>query len=130
MPYLNFLIYLLVSLVMLGLGLILFTASTKMKEFFLIGKRNKTAAMILGGKMLGLSLVLGSAIANSASLLDMILWGVIGMVAQVLIYPIAELLTVRYQISQAIEEDNEAVGILLLSLSLAVGWIIANNLTY
>ncbi|MBE3555021.1 MAG: DUF350 domain-containing protein, partial [Thermicanus sp.] len=121
MLYLNFLLYLFVSLVMLGLGLILFTASTKMKEFALIGRRNKTAAMVLGGKMLGLSFVLGSAIANSVSLPDMILWGAIGMVAQVLIYPIAELLTVRYQINKAIEEDNQAVGIILLSLSLAVG---------
>lgn len=130
MPFLNFLLYLLVSLLMLGAGLILFTVTTKVKEFHLIGEGNKTAAMVLGGKMLGLSFVLGAAISNSVSILDMVFWGLIGMVAQILIYPLAELLTLRFEIQRAIEEDNQAVGLLLLFISLSIGWIIANNLTY
>lgn len=73
---------------------------------------------------------LGAAAQYSVSLLDMLLWGAIGIVAQIIVFILAEVITIRFSIHQAIEEDNRAVGTMLLSLSLAVGWIIANCLSY
>ncbi|MBD8026006.1 DUF350 domain-containing protein [Ureibacillus sp. Re31] len=129
--YLNFASYVGVSLLLLIVGVVLFTISTpKLKEFRLIAEKNVTAAMSLGGKIFGLAIVLGAAAQYSVSLLDMLLWGAIGIVAQIIVFILAEVLTIRFSIHQAIEEDNRAVGTMLLSLSLAVGWIIANCLSY
>lgn len=129
--YLNFASYLGVALLLLVVGMILFTLSTpKLKEFTLIGEKNATAAMFLGGKVLGLALVLGAAAEYSVSLMDMVIWGAIGIVSQILVFLIAELVTVRFSLTKAIEEDNRAVGIMLLSLSLAIGLIIAKCLSY
>lgn len=129
--YLNFASYLGVALLLLVVGMILFTLSTpKLKEFTLIGQKNATAAMFLGGKVLGLALVLGAAAEYSISLVDMVIWGAIGIVSQILVFIIAELVTVRFSLTKAIEEDNRAVGIMLLSLSLAIGLIIAKCLSY
>lgn len=129
--YLNFASYVGVSLLLLIVGVVLFTISTpKIKEFRLIAEKNVTAAMSLGGKIFGLAIVLGAAAQYSVSLLDMLLWGAIGIVAQIIVFILAEVLTIRFSIHQAIEEDNRAVGTMLLSLSLAVGWIIANCLSY
>lgn len=129
--YLNFLAYLGVGASLLVVGMLLFTLSTpKINEFKLIAQNNVAAAMLLGGKVVGLAFVLGSAAEYSISLADMAIWGAIGIVAQVVLFFLAEVVTVRYNIQKAIEDDNRAVGLLLMSLSLAVGWIIAKCLSY
>lgn len=129
--YLNFLAYLGVGVSLLVLGMCLFALSTpKINEFKLIAQNNMAAAMLLGGKVVGLAFVLGSAAEYSISLVDMAIWGAVGIIAQVVLFILAEVLTVRFSIQKAIEEDNRAVGFILMSLSLAVGWIIAKCLSY
>ncbi|MGN7402509.1 DUF350 domain-containing protein [Cytobacillus praedii] len=129
--YINFASYLGVALLLLVVGVILFTISTpKIKEFRLIAEKNITAALSLGGKILGLAIVLGAAAEYSVSLIDMLIWGCIGILSQIIVFILAEVITVRFSIQKAIIEDNRAVGTLLLSLSLAIGWIVAKCLSY
>jgi len=129
--YINFLSYLGVAIGLLVVGVVLFTISTpKIKEFKLIAEKNVSAAMLLSGKVMGLAIVLGAAAEYSISLMDMAIWGVIGIVAQIIVFILAEVITIRFSIQKAIEEDNRAVGTMLLSLSLAVGWIVAKCLSY
>ena len=129
--YINFLAYLGVSMLLLIVGMVLFTISTpKINEFKLIAEKNVSAALLLGGKVVGLALVLGAAAEYSISLMDMAIWGAIGIVAQIVVFTIAELITVRFSIQKAIEQDNRAVGMMLLSLSIAVGWVVAKCLSY
>ncbi|WP_043932121.1 DUF350 domain-containing protein [Bacillus sp. EB01] len=129
--YANFFAYLGVGLALLTTGIILFVWSTpKIKEFSLISQKNLTAAMSLGGKIIGLALVLGAAAEFSVSLLDMAIWGTIGILAQIAAFNLAEIITIRYSISKAIEEDNRAVGAMLFSLSISIGWIVSKCLSY
>ncbi|PAE16134.1 DUF350 domain-containing protein [Virgibacillus sp. 7505] len=128
--FLSFLSYLGAAIVLLAIGTALFEISTKAKEFKLITQGNQTAALVLGGKVVGLALVLGSSIAHSISMMDMVIWGAVGIVSQIVLYYIAELATVRFSINKAVEDDNKAIGILLFLLSLSLGWIIAQCLTY
>lgn len=129
--YLNFASYVGVAVLLMAVGIILFILSTpKLKEFNLIAEKNATAAMSLGGKMIGLAIVLGAAAEYSVSLIDMAIWGFIGIISQIIVFIIAEVITIRFSIHQAIEEDNRAVGILLFSLSIAIGWIVAKCLSY
>lgn len=129
--YINFSLYLLVSLGLLLVGIFLFEiTTTKVKEFQLIAEKNLTAALSLGGKLLGLAVVLGSAAENSVSLVDMAIWGGVGIVAQIIFFILAEVLTIRFSIENAIKEDNRAVGFMLFSLAIAVGWVVAKCLTY
>lgn len=126
----SFLLYLLVSLVLLFVGLILMEVTTKVKEFSLMAQGNKAASYVLGGRLLGLAIVLYSTAANSISLTDMVIWGAIGIVAQIVVFYLAEWLTPRFNVSQAIEEDNQAVGLFLLLLSISISIVIAGCLTY
>lgn len=126
----NFLIYLGVSLALLLVGLLLMEITTKVKEFSLMAKGNKAASYVLGGRLLGLAIVLYSAAANSISLMDMAIWGAVGIVAQIIVFYLAEWLTPRFNVSMSIEEDNQAVGLFLLLLSVSIGVVIAGCLTY
>ncbi|WP_456363634.1 DUF350 domain-containing protein [Priestia aryabhattai] len=127
---LNYLSYAGLGFILLFVGFILFEVSTKTKELSLIGKGNEAAAMVIGGKLLGLAFVLGSAIANSINLIDMVIWGIVGIVTQIILSLLAEVITIRFSIKEAIEENNKAVGTVLLLMSLSVGWVIAQCLTY
>jgi putative membrane protein len=128
---LNFLLYLAVSLGLLLVGLFLMEITTKVKEFSLMAKGNKAASYVLGGRLLGLAIVLYSALANSISLVDMVIWGAVGIAAQIIVFYLTEWLTPRrFNVSQSIEEDNRAVGLFLLLLSVSIGIVIAGCLTY
>jgi putative membrane protein len=128
---LNFLIYLAVSLALLLVGLFLMEITTKVKEFALMAKGNKAASYVLGGRLLGLAIVLYSALANSISLVDMVIWGAVGIAAQIIVFYLTEWLTPRrFNVSQSIEENNTAVGLFLLLLSVSIGIVIAGCLTY
>ncbi len=129
--YANFASYLGLAVLLLLVGTILFEISTtKVKEFKLIAQKNLTASLSLGGKILGLAIVLGAAAEYSLDLVDMAIWGVIGIVSQIIVFLIAELITIRFSISKAIEEDNRAVGVMLFTLSLSIGWVVAKCLSY
>lgn len=125
-----FLQYIGLSLVLLVAGIFIFELSTKNKEFDLIfNKGNKTAAYVLGGKALGLALILESSLRNSISLLDLLIWGLIGIATQVVVYIIADLLT-PIKFYDAVEEDKRSVGLALFFLSITIGLVISGALTY
>jgi putative membrane protein len=93
-------------------------------------KETKLQRCQSGGKLLGLAFVLGSAIANSVSLTDVLIWGAIGIASQIVFFYLAEIVTIRFGIKDTIKADNKAAGIMILPLSLSVGWVLSQCLTY
>ncbi|OAS89328.1 MULTISPECIES: DUF350 domain-containing protein [Metabacillus] len=122
--------YIGLAVVLLFIGIILFEVTTKNKEFELIKNGNKAAVYAFGGRILGLAIVLYSSISNSVNILDMVVWGSIAIVIQIIVFYLAELLTPKFNITKAIDDDNQAVGLFLLFLSVSIGLIIAASLTY
>jgi len=127
---LYYLAYFAVSLVLLVVGIVLFVMTTKFKEFKLISEGNKSAAILVVGRTIGLALVLNSAITNSISIPDLVVWGAIGIVTQIIVNYLVEVLTPTFDIADAIENDNIAVAIALFGMFIALGLIIAGCLTY
>lgn len=127
----TFLSYILVALLLLISGVFLFEVTTKNKEFDLIfNKGNKTAALVLGGKILGLGIVLESALRNSISLLDLFIWGAIAIIAQIILYILIDLFTPKVKIYEAVEQDKVSIGLFILLLSITIGLIVSGALTY
>jgi putative membrane protein len=137
---LNFLAYLGVTLPILAFGMLVFTVTTPYNEFKLIRdgadtdnlqKVNaaKAAAHDLGGKIIGLAIVLASAVFHSVSLLDLAIWGVLGIVFQVAVFYLFELLT-PFKVVSEIPKGNVSVGIFTSRLSLATGLLMAALISY
>jgi putative membrane protein len=138
--FINFLLYLGVTLPLMGFGLLVFAFTTPYKEFKLIAdgantddqqKVNaaKAASHDLGGKIIGLAIVLASAIYHSVSLVDLVIWGLIGTVFQVVVFYLFELFT-PFKVVAEIPKGNVAVGVFASRLSIATGLLMAALISY
>jgi putative membrane protein len=131
----NFLLYLVVSIPLLLIGIKIFMWQTPYKEMEIIrdaacsendinDEAGVAVAHSLGGKVIGQALVMGSAVLHSVSLGDLVIWGVIGIVFQVLVYYGFEKLT-PFNVNQEVCKGNIAVGLFSSRISIASGLILA-----
>ncbi len=127
----SFLAHFGMGVVLMTLGLTAFAFTTKFSEVKLIIKGNVAVALKLWGKAIGLGIVIYTVWAGSVNLLDAFIWGLVGIVTQVLAYWIVEYgLTPKTNLADEVEKGNLAVGFSLFSLSIVVGLLVAASLTY
>ena len=123
-----FLSYFAGAIGLLALFLLIYILITPYREIALIRAGNTAAAASLSGAILGFVLPLSSAIAHSVGLLDMLIWGLVALVVQLLGYGVARLLLP--DLDRAIPAGQVATGVLLGALSLAIGILNAACMTY
>ncbi|SOC05312.1 putative membrane protein [Ureibacillus xyleni] len=129
--FLHFLSYVGTGLLLLVIGLIAFAFTTKFSEWELIKQGNVAVAYKLWGKVIGLGITIYTVWGNSMNLLDAFIWGIVGIVAQIVVYLIIEyILTPKTNLARKVEEGNVAVGFSLFAVGIAVGLIVAGSLTY
>jgi len=124
----DFLVYFVAALALLVLFLAIYVRTTPYREIALIREGNNAAAASLSGAMLGFILPLASAIVNSAALWEMMLWGAIALIAQLVAYGIARLLLPH--LAQDIAAGKTASGVVLGALSIGIGILSAASMTY
>lgn len=129
--FLDFLAHVGTGLGLIILGLIAFALTTKFSEWNLIREGNLAVALKLWGKVIGLGITLYTVWGGSVSLLDAFVWGLVGILTQVVVYLIIEyVLTPKTNLAQKVEEGNIAVGFSLFAIGITVGLVIAGSLTY
>lgn len=124
----SFIAYFGLSLVLLTVCLGAYVAITPYAEIRLIREGNAAAAATLAGVLVGFALPLGSAVAHSVSLLDMLLWAVIALVVQLLAYAAVRLAVPT--VVQHVREGQVAGGVFLGAVAVAVGILNAASMTY
>jgi putative membrane protein len=123
-----FLAYFAAALVLVGLYLAVYLTATPHREIALIRANNVAAATALGASLVGYALPLAVAIYNAQSLLDCIIWGLVALVVQILIYWLVRMLLP--DLSRRIADGEMAAAILLAAASLAGGLVDAASMTY
>lgn len=116
-----------------ALGLVIaylavYLTATAHREIALVRAGNVAAAVALGASVLGYALPLSVSIYNAQSILDCIIWGLVALVVQILIYWLMRF--VLPDLSQRIENDETAAAILLGAASLGGGIVNAASMTY
>jgi len=123
-----FLGYFAIGLVAYGVFALVYTTITPHREVELIRAGNLAAVTAFLGAILGFSLPLASAAANSVSLVDYVIWAVVGILAQILAYYIANF-TLK-NLHQKITDGDITAGIWGGGIALAVGILNAACMTY
>jgi putative membrane protein len=124
----NFLLYFALAVVLLVVFVAIYVRVTQYREFVLIRDGNVAAAISLSGALIGFVLPLGSAIAHSVNPVDMVAWGAIALLVQLVVYAATSRLVPHFR--DAIEAGRAAPALLLAALAISVGILNAACLTY
>ncbi|EPR7484097.1 DUF350 domain-containing protein [Vibrio alginolyticus] len=92
-------------------------------------KKNVSAAIALGGALVGYAIAIASAASNSVGIMDYAMWGCIALVAQVGGFFIVRALMMP-KIVQRIESDEVPAAVVLACVSIAIGLLNAACMTY
>ena len=123
----EFLIFFIVAVALTILFVIIYTRVTKHNELALIKQNSTAASVAFSGSLIGFALPLASTIINSVTIVEMVLWGLIALVVQILVYLLIRLPMPR--ISERIEANEVAAGIWLGACSLVAGILNAASMT-
>jgi putative membrane protein len=118
----NFLISTLAAGALLIIASVIYILLTPMKEMELLRNGNASAGLALAGVIIGLAIPIASALATSLSLFDLLIWGVVALLMQLLAFRIVDLLL--KDLPQRIENDEAGAAILLIAVKVSSAMII------
>ena len=124
----DFLLYLAASLALLALFISIYIWITPYRELTLIREGNVAAAASFSGTVLGFSIPLAQAVAQTVNLAEMAMWGAVALGVQLLVFVVVRLIVPG--IARDIPAGKLAPGLLLGALSLATGLLNAACMTY
>ncbi len=124
----DFLLYFSVAMALAAAYLWIYTLSTTHNEFELIRQNNVAAALSLGLSLTGFALPLSSAIVNAKSIVDLVVYGLVALVIQVVVYWLVRL--VLPNLSGRIQNNEVAAALFLGAASLAAGVVTAASMVF
>lgn len=102
---------------------------TPWAELRLIRAGNIAAAVSFSGALLGYSLVVASVMLHAVSRVDLLVWGIVGLVVQVAAFYVARLL-LGEDLPHRMEEGQLSSGVMLASTSLSAGTLNAATMAF
>jgi putative membrane protein len=106
---------------------VIYMWATPHPELKLIRENNMAASLAFAGSLIGFCMPLASAIANSVSLADVLIWGVVALLVQIIVFYLVRLPIPK--ISERIEKGEMASGLWLGAASSAAGLLNAASMT-
>ncbi len=110
-----------VTLVLLAAGVVVYTRITPFDEARLVADGNPAGGLTLGGSIVALAIPLAATLATSTVILDIILWGVVAVILQLVAFAVATLL-IR-DLRGKIEGGNVASATTLVGIQIGVALI-------
>ena len=123
----SFLFYMATALVLTLIYVVVYIWVTPHPEFKLIRENNIAASVAFAGSLVGFAIPLSSVIANSAALVDCVIWGIIAIVVQIVIFFLVRV--PLPEISERIEKGETSSGLWLGAASLTGGVLNAACMT-
>ncbi|MDP6707173.1 MAG: DUF350 domain-containing protein [Alphaproteobacteria bacterium] len=112
-----------VTVAMLAVGMVVYAWMTPHDELRLIRDGNLAAAISLAGAILGIGLPLAFCMAASFSIWDILIWGTLTVVVQLVVFKVADLLL--KDLPTRIEAGEVGPALVLAAIKLAVAGIYA-----
>lgn len=125
---LDFLIFFVIAIALVALYLGIYTLATMHNEFALIRHNVISASTALGFSLVGFALPLGSAIVHAQTIIDLLVWGLVALAVQIVVYWLVRI--VMPNLSLRIAKGEMAAALFLGAASLSAGIINAASMTF
>jgi putative membrane protein len=113
------LLHFVLVLALLIVGIVIYMAVTPFHERELMRAGNSAAATVLGGALVALAIPLAALLATTGPLLDILVWGVVAVLLQLVTVGILSLL--MRGLRTGIEAGQVAAAIPLVAAQIAIG---------
>mgnify|MGYP000944208507 CR=1 FL=1 len=120
--------YFVAALVYLSLFCVIYDKVTPYHELQMVREGKLAPAISFGGALIGFVMPLHSAITHSVGFVDMLMWALVAMVVQILVFSIVRL--IFKDLVNQIEQNQVAAATLLAFFSIAIGLLNAASMTY
>jgi putative membrane protein len=120
--------YFVVTLLLLGVFLTVHVRITPYPEIKLIREGNLAASASLSGAVIGFVLPLASAVENSGSIIDMLVWALIALLVQLLAYFLVHQLLPH--LPRDVADGKLASGVFLGAIAVSFGLLNAACISY
>ncbi|SDM88572.1 putative membrane protein [Fictibacillus solisalsi] len=127
-PFIQTAAYYSVVVLFLVIFLAIFELVTRYQNWVEIKNGNVAVAMATGGKIFGIANIFRYSIAQNDSLPQMMGWGLFGFVLLLAGYFIFEFLTPKFNVDEEIENDNRAVGLISMIISIGLSFVIGSGI--
>lgn len=114
------------TLALLGIGIVCYMALTPFDERRLVREGNVAAGVVVAGTLIALAMPLAATLASSIVVLDIVLWGLVALVIQLLTFIAATALIPGLR--TMIEGGNVAAALVLIGIQLAVALLNAGSM--
>ncbi len=108
-----------------GMGIYMWI--TPYEDIKLVRDGNTAGAVALGGAFLGLAIPLAGSLAGSVTTLDILLWGIVTVIVQLICFKVVDL--VLRGLPKRIADGEMAAAIFLAFVKVAAGAIVATAVT-
>ena len=112
-----------ITVVILFAAAALYVMLTPHKEITLIRDGNASAAVSLGGVLVGLAIPLAISLKASTTLIELSLWGIATVLVQLLIFRLVDL--VLHGLPKRINDDEMSAAAMLVGAKLATAIVLA-----
>ena len=119
----DFLLYGGVTLGLLIAGAVVHVLLTPMKEMQLIRNGNVAAGIGVAAVIIGLAIPMAACLASAASIYDVIIWGVVAILLQMLAFRAADL--ILRDLPKRIERNEIGAALVLAAVKLAAALVMA-----
>ena len=108
-----------------GMGIYMWL--TPYEDIKLVREGNTAAAVALGGAFLGLAIPLAGSMSGSVTSLDILMWGIVTVVVQLVAFKVVDL--VLRGLPKHIADGEMAAAIFLAFVKVAAGTIVATSVS-
>ena len=115
------------TLALLGIGFACYNAVTPFHEQELVRQGNVAAGVVVAGTLVSLAIQLGATLANSGSTLDIVIWGLVALIIQLLTFLAAAFLI--KDLRAMIEGGNVSAALVLVGIQLAIALLNAGSMS-
>jgi putative membrane protein len=119
----DFIVQLAVALGLFVASLIIYVLMTPHRELDLIRAGNPSASLAFGGVVVGLAIPLGSCLAHAFGLFDLLIWGIVTLLIQLLAFRFADIFL--RGLPRRIAEGDVAAAVFLMSIKIGLALIVA-----
>lgn len=119
----DFIIQLAIALGLFVASLFIYTIMTPHKELALIRAGNPSASLAYGGVIVGIAIPLGSCLAHSFGVIDLLIWGIVTLLIQLLAFRFADIFL--RGLPRRIAEGDVAAAVFLMSIKIGLALIMA-----